>query len=89
MAVLILTYSMIEHFSVEIERCLKKIAEGVEIFDETWQKVSCRCFSCNLCISFQQSSQGAIAVVDNSWLSRLDLQVIRGLVELLVGATQT
>lgn len=26
-------------FSAEIDRCLKKVAEGVEKFEETWQKV--------------------------------------------------
>jgi CCR4-NOT transcription complex subunit 3 len=27
------------HLSAEIDRCLKKVAEGVEKFEETWQKV--------------------------------------------------
>lgn len=26
-------------FSAEIDRCLKKVSEGVEKFEETWQKV--------------------------------------------------
>jgi hypothetical protein len=26
-------------FPAEIDRCLKKVAEGVEKFEETWQKV--------------------------------------------------
>lgn len=26
-------------FSGEIERCLKKVAEGVESFEDTWKKV--------------------------------------------------
>lgn len=26
-------------FSGEIDKCLKKVAEGVEAFEETWQKV--------------------------------------------------
>jgi CCR4-NOT transcription complex subunit 3 len=28
----------------EIERCLKKVAEGVETFDDIWQKVNERSF---------------------------------------------
>ena len=27
------------YFTAEIDRCLKKVAEGVDKFDETWQKV--------------------------------------------------
>ena len=37
-------------FSGEIERCLKKVSEGVETFEDIWQKVSVRnhIFICEL-----------------------------------------
>jgi len=28
------------YFSGEIDRCLKKVQEGVDIFEDLWQKVS-------------------------------------------------
>ena len=36
---IILFYNIYPFFSAEIDRCLKKVAEGVDKFDETWQKV--------------------------------------------------
>jgi len=32
------------YFSGEIDRCLKKVQEGVDIFEDLWQKV------CNFCL---------------------------------------
>lgn len=34
-------FKVIYIFSGEIDRCLKKVQEGVDIFEDLWQKVSC------------------------------------------------